>query len=173
MIYKKPDREPSEIDWARLAAFIDGEGCIYISTPNRKSGKGTCLYVGVTNTDPRLVSWLGNTFGGVVYGNPHKKNTNVKWSLAYKWVIASRQAVPILERCMPYFVIKKEQAEIGLAHQSLVRCKREKDHTVSKENVEKRLELRDRLSLLKGTHARRKDLRTVRSNQQQEIREVG
>jgi hypothetical protein len=129
-------REPSQIDWARLAAFIDGEGCISISGPSEsgKRTRSTYLLAKITNTDARLLEWVGNTL---------------------------RMATEVLEGCLPYFIIKKEQAEVGLAHQRLIGIRqREKSPRITPESFNARMELRDQLSMLKGTHSRRQDLRS-------------
>lgn len=124
----KPQRlpkEPSQVDWARLAAFIDGEGHIRIhehyTTHARKHGWGPTLYVHVliSNTDPRLMVWLREVFGGAV--NPNRGfKVGRPWKPDFRWTIASRFAAMILGGCLPYFILKKEQAEIALAFQATI-----------------------------------------------------
>src|ERR1700690_3415057 len=57
----------SDIDFARLAAYIDGEGCIGISNSKRR-GKAThrmhTMQLTVTNTSLLLLDWITLTFGG-------------------------------------------------------------------------------------------------------------
>jgi len=110
------DHRPTEIDYARLAAYIDGEGCIKLMT-RYPAQSGHYLRIYVTNTDPRLIVWLKQTFGGKLQkedrrGQGHK--------IIYRWFVTGREAEAILTACMPYFIFKKDQAELGLAYQSTI-----------------------------------------------------
>jgi hypothetical protein len=142
-------KNPSQIDWARMAAFIDGEGCIRIAVKPCKQDKGrrrTMLLIAIVQKDPRLTDWLKETFSGCV---------SVRKSpvINYQWVVASNHAEWILENCLPFFIVKREQAEIGIAHQRILFCHKEAGLP---ENLEKRNSLRDKLSIVKGTSAFRK-----------------
>lgn len=108
---------PSDIDWARLAAFIDGEGSIR-SCIQRKKNKGTAARfpifattVQVANTDLVLMTWLSNRFGGVV---EQKKNGGGRRRTLYIWRLLTKDQVAILEGCMPYFILKRRQAELAI-----------------------------------------------------------
>lgn len=142
-------KTPSELDWARLAAYIDGEGCISIGRTVLKSGKiRTYLQLSVSNTNPVLSEWIKQNFGGSIHFNrPFSRNP--KWSDMYKWASSCAQAVWILEGCLPFFIMKRDQAEMGIAHQKL--CGRR----FGSANVAQREELRNRLSLVKGKSSRR------------------
>jgi len=162
------DKRPTDIDWARLAAYIDGEGCICIGQkrvlngPERKcTSTRTYLNIIIANTDPRLSEWLRDTFGGSIQlHRPHKNNP--KWSLGYHWITGNRQAKWVLEGCLPFFIMKRAQAEIGIAHQNL--C----DYGKSAETFEKRTALRDKLSSMKGLASRRRII-PIRSEMTQEV----
>ena len=114
---------PSHIDWVRLAAYIDGEGHIGIYlNKNRKSKNGRdirleYLSITVVNTDPRLVEWCYNTFGGKILSIPRKEVNRKKHKPCYEWKVVAKFAAEILTGCLPYFLVKTEQAEIGLAFQ--------------------------------------------------------
>lgn len=110
-----------EIDWARLAAYIDGEGTIYIN--KQKPRKATFsprffLSVVVTNTNPRLMNWLKERFFGSVFVVKGGKSPLSK-KMIMRWQANERIAQTVLARCLPYFVMKREQAEIGLAFMRL------------------------------------------------------
>lgn len=110
-----------DIDWARLAAYIDGEGTIYINKQKaRKEGWSPryFLCVVVTNTNALLMNWLKETFFGSVYfvRNGHSPLSK---RLLMRWQLNERQAQTALEHCLPFFVMKREQAEIGLAFMKL------------------------------------------------------
>jgi hypothetical protein len=110
------------VDWARLAAYIDGEGHIALNQNMMSNGKPYAyLRVIVTNTDPRLIVWLQRTFGGGVLKN---KRTELGQRTCFKWTATCRHAEAILKGCMEYFIMKRDQAEIGLAFQETVRYHR-------------------------------------------------
>lgn len=115
-----PDREVdydaiSDIDWARIAAYIDSEGCIRIhqNSPNRKTGE---VYHGVlivvAQREPELPEWLTATFGGFLY---RAKEVPGKTRMYY-WRTGATQSYEILKRCKPYMIVKGEQAEIAIEY---------------------------------------------------------
>lgn len=111
------------IDWARLAAYIDGEGHIALNENKMGNGKHYAyLRVIVTNTDPRLIVWCQRLFGGGVLRG--KQQPNAKWKRCFKWTATCRHAEAVLRGCLPYFVLKRDQAELGLAFQETVRYHR-------------------------------------------------
>jgi hypothetical protein len=112
---------PSEIDWARLAAYIDGEGCISIHRRKQYSHKAKpgwrpnyLVQVSIGNTDARLIKWLHATFGGFVGTYPDPKNRN--W--CFRWTAHSGKCSDLLKQCLPYFIMKREQAEIAIEFRS-------------------------------------------------------
>ena len=144
-------RNPSQIEWAMMAAYIDGEGCIRIRTTPQKRGRSTGLLVVVSNNDPRLMQWLTERFAGFVSVRvmPHCKGV-----VYYNWVVNGRHAEWVLRGCLEFFVIKRDQAEIGLSHQSLIDYRRP---GLSKNTIPERMALRNKLSLLKGSASLQKD----------------
>lgn len=163
----RPLIEPRDVDWARLAAYIDGEGCISIKM-NRggvaRRQKRPALYVSVciTNTDPRLTNWLAITFGGSSH-TEDRRDLNPNWSKCSRWDIASAHARWILQGCLPFFVLKKDQAEIALAFgETLARTGR---HGTPDAVVERQMAMKDQLSELKGNSSRSNRLkRTINSD---------
>ncbi len=147
----------SQIDWARLAAYIDGEGCITIkSVHGAREASRRVMYVdiNVTNTDVRLTAWLQQTFGGSVYLN-HGNRGNVKWAPAAAWNVASKYAAEILANCLPYFIIKRDQADVALAFQSTILPGR--PYGVKgrpAELIAKQHAFKEELQTLKGTSSR-------------------
>lgn len=114
------ETNPTDIDWARLAAFIDGEGHIGIkrSPSSSRRGYGLVLRIAISNTDVSLIYWLVKTFGlgtmqkGVLRTGQHKA--------VHTWEVYGRNAAYMLTQCLPYFVMKRDQAEAGLDFQRLV-----------------------------------------------------
>jgi hypothetical protein len=103
------------IDWARLAAYIDGEGSIQIRPHRARSNHA--LNISITNTDYRLLVWLESNFGGKIYKVVGCKTTTKKH--VWRWEARAAGCRPILEGCLPYFIVKREQAEIAIAFKNL------------------------------------------------------
>ena len=106
-------KEIGELDLVRLAAFIDGEGSIFIIKQKRKNRFSATYRVGlnVTNTSIKLMDWLKSTFGGndYIHENPAKK-----WKTVYEWRSNGIDAYRILSKVEKYLIIKPEQAKIAL-----------------------------------------------------------
>lgn len=114
-------RDYSHIDvltWVRFAAFLDGEGHIGINRNKTKRGVYDYLMVIVTNTDPRLIRWLIETFGGSVRRGQRK---SPKHRMVFKWGVSCRDAEALLRGCLPYLLLKHDQAQIALAFQETIK----------------------------------------------------
>jgi len=147
-------RCPSATDWARMAAYIDGEGSILINSRklDRYSTEASTFYlkVMVSNTDVRLVAWCKETFGGNYYNaNAEKYYEGKNWKHAYHWHVASNKAAWILLNCLPYFIMKHDQAEIGIKLQESM-CFKNKFRKLPFDVVEERRELKTSLLALKA-----------------------
>ena len=102
----------SDIDWARLAAFIDGEGSIMISVLKANRRPHHRLQVVVSNTNINLMTWLKRTFGGSVYSSNWDDGRKKR---IFRWQLNERQAEIILKGVERYLLIKQEQALLALA----------------------------------------------------------
>src|SRR5438309_4665942 len=151
-------QKPTEIDWIRLAAFIDGEGCImirYVTNPKRKRRGYHQLAVYVTNTDLRLPRWCQDTFGGTIQTSKTKYQAQViRPNETYHWTVSAKAAEDILRGCLPYFLIKREQADIGLAFRTTVFNHRARKGTqgtirLSEDVIQQREKFRWELAALK------------------------
>jgi hypothetical protein len=148
-----------EIDWARLAAFIDGEGSIVIgkAKPIAKFKQKSTTYslaVSITNTSEKLIAWLNHNFGGSVHSKPPDRN----WGRRpiWQWFVQEKQADIILQKCLPYFIIKREQAEIGIAFCTLKSRGTPRFVRVSEESLQQREELRNKIHLLNSPQSAKK-----------------
>lgn len=149
-------RSPSDTDWARMAAFIDGEGSILLN--RRKAGRNGVLnenfYLRITvaNTDIRLPEWCKEIFGGSYHvNNSEKYMEGHNWKKAYHWGTSSNRAAWILWNCLPYFIIKREQAEIGIELQDSMReFVRGGGRELPQYLVEERRNMKNRLTLIKA-----------------------
>jgi hypothetical protein len=110
------NREPTIVEWAMLAAYIDGEGHIG-AAPAHSTIKGKrydyrVMRITVSNTDFRLMAWLRNNFGGMVF-SPIRPN---KQRVIYHWEVGAAKAEYILRGCLPHFIIKGDLARVAIAY---------------------------------------------------------
>ena len=148
--HAKPPVNPTEVDWARLAAFIDGEGCILLGAHKNPSKYGEAHYdhvrVIVANTDPRLMLWLRERFGGKIL-RTYKRADKPDWRHGMKWYVSCQVAIELLRGCYPYLICKRDQAEIAFAFQETVGRPGVKGHPP--EVYAARQELKERLTAMR------------------------
>lgn len=87
---------------AYAAGIIDGEGCI---TGNRSG-----LRVVVSTTTVEMVEWLEERFGGAICTMRKQPPRRDQW----QWSIYGRNASRFLDTILPYLVVKRDQAELGI-----------------------------------------------------------
>lgn len=113
-----------KLKWSYLAGIIDGEGTIAINTHNNPTKEFPdrvstyALEICVVNTDERLMKWLVKNFGGQYYGR--ERNDKVNHRSTYAWRVtghANRKRT--LLALLPYLVMKREQAILGLKYLDL------------------------------------------------------
>lgn len=92
-----------------LAGFFDGEGSV--STDNG------VLRLSVGQVNPKPLRTLHRRYGGHLR-LIQKSQINPKHQDIYHWTIAARSAVPVLRDLLPYLVVKKAQAVLGLRLQA-------------------------------------------------------
>jgi len=96
-----------------IAGLFDGEGCIMLSQFSGTNGGYTQLRVNVNMANELIPTELHNQFGGSLM--------EVKVPLGYKpqlmWRAVGTKAGRFLETLLPYLVIKKKQAELGIEFQ--------------------------------------------------------
>lgn len=153
--FENVDQIP-KIEWARLAAFLDGEGHITIarqtSSWRKNRSPHPCqhvAHVSISNTDPRLPMWLRDTFGGSqVEQQKHAKNPN--WKDIFHWRVTGKNASLILRGCYQYLILKRDQADIALAFNSLLEngSYRGTRNSVSQEDWNKREEFCKNIHIL-------------------------
>jgi len=141
----------SEIDWARLAAFIDGEGTILINRAKptgRMRSPAHTLHVNIGNSSPVLIQWLFSSFGGSVHARKEKPDVAYHRMPFWNWCLREAQAEAVLRRCLPYLMIKLEQAKIGLAFRDLKNLGTRKFTRVDAEQLRQRDEMYNKIHLL-------------------------
>ena len=140
--------------WPYLAGVFDGEGTVYIGSTKNKNGTVVLtLQTKIANTDLRLMQWLISNFGGHYSVSDSKSKINPKHKTQYTWYPSGKSnRTTFFEGMLPYLVIKKEQVLVGLEFDRFYErngCqpgfKLLADSPLYKENLEKRLELRNQL----------------------------
>ena len=103
----------TEIEWAQLAAWIDGEGNIGIRRNTHRRGLHRSFQyfprVTVYNSNRRLMDWLTPRFGGCVSISLQETSRHKK---GYVWELGAAGLVPVLRRILPYLLLKNEQAAL-------------------------------------------------------------
>ena len=94
--------------WPYVAGIFDGEGSIHA---HRTSGH-LALKITITGTDIRLMKWLLGNFGGKFYARTKKTSGG---RTAYYWMPSGKKnKVTFLLSTLPYLLLKREQANLGL-----------------------------------------------------------
>ena len=101
-----------------FAGIVDGEGTIQVNVPVNAKRRSYYATMYITNTNKELLLMLQQDFGGFLLG-PYKNGTNCK--LIYRLCWHGRKAIPIFQQLLsvPYFIIKRKQAELALSFEGL------------------------------------------------------
>lgn len=109
----------SEVNWARLAAYMDGEGCFAISSSYNRRRKNVAkslnLYIAIGNTDIRLCQWLEEHFGGSTTAVRTTTKRYKEQKMCFTWRLSGYAIDNVLQGMFAYLVIKKEQAQIAMS----------------------------------------------------------
>jgi ribosome maturation protein Sdo1 len=107
-----------------MAGMVDADGYIGIvrSGPTQKSGEEKVYsyytpQLMVVNRSKKLMDDIVKTYGGKYY---IRKKLSDKHCSHYMWRTVSSNAIPILNKIIPYLVIKKEQARLCIKYQNKV-----------------------------------------------------
>ena len=143
--------------YAYCAGLIDGEGCISIDRKKRyrSNNIGNNQYkniipkyswdydygmmIIVVTKDMKLTEYLRGIFSGNIYWT-NRKNPDRRFR---RWVIQSNLAFKALKKMLPYFILKKEQAQNAIEFQKTINRQFQKNkHT--KVIPEKDLQIREK-----------------------------
>lgn len=102
MNYTKYDIGDKEL--AYIAGFIDGEGCIQVTT------KGTLSLV-VVNTDIAPLQFIMDIFEGNVSISTRETERRKR---AYRWSIKERDTPEVLKTLLPYLIVKRQEAVLAI-----------------------------------------------------------
>ncbi len=100
----------SETELAYLAGIIDGEGCVYIyKRKTRNNHTDFFPRLQLITTSKLLHDWIHKVFGGMIF---NRKTSNPKWKQRFEWYTTRNLMDEILEKILPYMVIKKSHIQI-------------------------------------------------------------
>lgn len=123
-----------------LAGLIDGEGCIY---PKYSHGRTRpIIAIKVSMTHPGPIKLLKEVFGGSILYGPRKAPRRS----IHIWSIYGIPAREVLEEILPWLIVKKSEALVGIELQNRVRSV---GLHITSEDREARMSLATQLSELK------------------------
>ena len=140
----------TERDTAYIAGFFDGEGCLGYYDATKTNNKTAAFHasVSVSNTDPRVIRWMGE-----VTGIGKAKITvfaDKKRRPAYQWQIGRKaDVIAFLTTVRPYLKVKRDQTDVLLAHLDAESTYVKRHGSVTPEIVESRQHVADRLKVMK------------------------
>ena len=109
----------SKLDLAYMAGVFDGEGSIMISKQKPGASNGSIspsyyLRVSLGITDRWICELFRFNFGGSIYKKIYRGE---KYFPAWVWNLSGERAIRFLKVLLPYFHLKKAQAELGIKFQ--------------------------------------------------------
>lgn len=105
-----------ETEAAYVAGIIDGEGSLTLAHRKRNQARGWDSiepHITITNTDLRLMRYLSSLLNAQTYTSHQRAKNHWKpqYSISFS---AFADIAALLERIMPYLIIKRRRAEIML-----------------------------------------------------------
>ena len=99
--------------YAYLAGVLDSDGSFIMVHRIRYGKEFYDTYIQVTNSNENLMKWLVKTFGGSYRDKTKYKQSSIpRIKNIFEWKQQrTRDLVPILEKAVPYLIIKKEKGE--------------------------------------------------------------
>ena len=149
--------------YAYCAGLFDGEGSVYISRTeghkyrNEPSqlkrgnlGVYNALVVKITNTNRKCLEFIKNRIGGNIWTYQEKRGKSPKPQHTLN--LRSDYGLKLLSKMLPYLIIKKEQAKLGIKFQLQMTEDRKKmggiGYKVSQEQLEWRNNIREQIKKL-------------------------
>lgn len=138
-----------ETDKAMTAAWIEGEGCITITSQQRKKGcnRSYSMHIIVTNNDRRVCEWLKAHWGGSIQSRDLPSQTQY---VCYRWQLGASAAATLLKAIYPYMLIKRDQAALAIAFQEHMQLQPYGVHRG--DCFTERQQMQDKLKALKTAH---------------------
>jgi len=143
-----------ETDWAYLAGLIDGDGTISIRHVHKNK---YCPYVSIANTNRAALERCRDMMGSGSITTKRARKKNHLESYAVNWVYDV--ALKIVEKCLPYLIIKKDRAQALLDWKSCT--PRNGYYTEELKRKKEALILKLKILNARGKWSNRKDLYEV------------
>ena len=123
------------------AGLFDGEGMIRIARWEKPDSIHVryALYVSIGMTHRPIIEQWQAEFGGKMYMNRHDLR-NKKHRIQYLWSVGSRIAANCLRELLPYLIVKRTEAQIGIALQDHIESHPYKPTGRDPENLRKNRE---------------------------------
>ena len=97
----------SETEKAYIAGLIDGEGCFYISSAQKRYFQMKLIIAGTVHEHMRAVYEMTGCTGSLHFVS--KKPPRADQT---QWHMASNAALGLIKSIMPYLILKKDQAQL-------------------------------------------------------------
>lgn len=111
LTYNEIKRLKEAINWARIAALLDGEGQIGLQQLPSKLYK-TVTYncnISISNTNKDILDWIENTIKlGKVKDRVQQKEN---WKTCHRWRLEINEMEYFLNQIIQYLIIKQKQAK--------------------------------------------------------------
>jgi hypothetical protein len=105
---------------AYIAGFVDADGSFIIH--GRYDGTDSLSFrVQAGGTKPAVFEWFKEITGIGTISKARRSTGNPKWRDYYDWHLNGDAAVSITEQLIPYLILKKAQAELGVDFQKRLR----------------------------------------------------
>lgn len=108
--------KPTEIDWAYLAGFYDGEGTVTATRQARSDGFYYQLRFSISNTNYELLRELQSKFGGSIHVGSVVKD-KPRYKQIYLWMATSKTTcLPIFYGMLPYLRYKTDEIKLAISY---------------------------------------------------------
>ena len=136
----------NETEKAYIASCFDCEGSIGLRYYKNKENYSTFhARAAVVNTDRRLIDFLLKTTGMGWMGFEQLKGNRKN---AYRWVLRREEMEILFPIIMPYFILKRRQAELVLKYFSMTTVGRPGPNREQKKYLEEKLKIVEELQKL-------------------------
>ena len=113
----------TDTEIAYLAGLIDGEGSIMMRRQGSSRGEQRARFraqlIIAATTSLDLISWVTERLGNRWYSTPRMSPNHRP---AWQFHPTEKQSDRLVERCMPYFVVKVRQAQLYIRYRALQRA---------------------------------------------------
>jgi hypothetical protein len=115
------------VNWAYLAGFIDGEGCLGL----RRVKTTIRPRITITNTNKEVLELIRGFVGS---GSICKSRTKGEgWKCAYRWQLEGKQSIgKVIDGVLPHLIVKREQ---GIVLKRFIDTIQEKSHRLRPEVI--------------------------------------